>query len=186
MANVLFKKSLSLPTTFTPNTVYLIPSQADPNYLDIYVSNASGTSAKKIVTKDDINNIISQLSSALAFLIVADITERNALTLSENKLILVVDASADPTVNTGSALYAWKNDTSEWFKISENESLDVTLDWNSIQGRPTSTPAQIDQAVADSHTHANKAQLDKISEDVNGEFLYNGDYPLARLSASEW
>lgn len=181
-----FEKRLSLPASFTPNTVYLIPSSVDANYLDIYVSNSAGTSAKKIVTKDDINNILSQLSSALAFLIVADITERNALTLSENKLVLVTDASADPTVNTGSALYAWKNDTSEWIKISEYESLDVTLDWNSIQGRPASTPAQIDQAVADSHTHANKAQLDKITEDANGEFLYNGNYPLARLSVSEW
>lgn len=186
MASILFEKRASLPTTLNPNTIYLIPSQVDSSYLDIYVSDSTGTTAKKIVNKDDIDNIVNQLTSALALLIVNDITERNNLTLTKNRLVLVVDASADPTVNSGSALYAWKNDTSEWIKISEYESLDVTLDWNSIQGIPTSTPAQIDQAVANSHTHANKAQLDKISEDANGEFLYNGNYPLARLSVSEW
>lgn len=43
--------------------------------------------------------------------------------------------------------------------------MDVIVQWSSIQGRPTSTPTEIDQAVADSHTHANLTTINKISEE---------------------
>ena len=48
-------------------------------------------------------------------------------------------------------------------KIAEYESMDVVLQWNDIQGKPTSAVADIDDAVANRHSHANKALLDPIS-----------------------
>lgn len=58
---------------------------------------------------------------------VADITARNALAnLSAGDSVLVDDASADATVNTGWALYQWLS-AGVWRKIAEAESLDVTV-----------------------------------------------------------
>ncbi len=59
---------------------------------------------------------------------VADITARNALTGSaKNGLIVVLDASGDPTVESSTkkqATYVWNNDTTSWEKLAEQESLD--------------------------------------------------------------
>ena len=52
--------------------------------------------------------------------------------------------------------------------------MDLVLNWSSIVGGPTSTPAQIDEAVAAKHTHVNKNALDKVGEDVEGNFTYGG------------
>ena len=46
------------------------------------------------------------------------------------------------------------------------------VNWNVIVGRPNSAVADIDDAVAKKHAHANAAQLDKISE-VDGVMAYN-------------
>ena len=51
-----------------------------------------------------------------------------------------------------------------WQKIAEAESIDVTVTWDSISGKPSSTPAAIDQAVTDDHTHSNKTVLDAITD----------------------
>lgn len=57
--------------------------------------------------------------------IVADITERNALILSpsaKGSTAKVRDASADPTVESGWAVYSW--DGESWTKTAEGESLE--------------------------------------------------------------
>ena len=46
------------------------------------------------------------------------------------------------------------------------------VNWNVIVGRPNSAVADIDDAVAKKHAHANAAQLDKIGE-VDGVMAYN-------------
>jgi hypothetical protein len=42
-------------------------------------------------------------------------------------------------------------------------------DWDDLTNGPTSTPAQIDQAVTDSHTHSNKSALDLVSGTNTGD-----------------
>ncbi|MNG09211.1 hypothetical protein D3C84_926220 [compost metagenome] len=63
--------------------------------------------------------------------------------------------------------------------------MDVTLTWDAIQGRPTSTPAQIDSAVSQAHSHANKATLDKFSE-AGGLVRYNGAPIPAEWAGTNW
>ena len=48
------------------------------------------------------------------------------------------------------------------------------------------TGVEIDAAVADSHTHANKAVLDKIGEDASGTPTYNGVTLVSQWGATEW
>lgn len=66
----------------------------------------------------------SVLSGAVKY--VADISARDALAADQKGgLIVVIDASADSSVATGTAGYSW--DGSAWTKIFESESMDVSL-----------------------------------------------------------
>jgi len=103
----------------------------------------------------------SQLPSNFATncTIVATIAERDALTsVKVADRVLVKDATGDTSVTSGWAEYVY-DENSQWFKMSEGESMDLILDWSNVQNKPTSTTADIDQAVADSHTHNNNAVL---------------------------
>jgi hypothetical protein len=51
----------------------------------------------------------------------------------------------------------------------------VQLQWSDILGKPTSSVADIDDAVTKRHTHSNKTQLDLISENgTSGNLEYDG------------
>lgn len=174
MAQFQIFKETALPGTLVANGIYLITG-SNPNYVEMYVTDNAGVATRRIPTEADIQSLINASLSGLSALeVVADITARDALTLTENTQVLVLDASADPTVASGAATYVWDNANTTWVKISEAESLDVVLDWANIQNGPSSSPAAIDAAVANSHTHSNKTELDKIDEDGNGHMTYDG------------
>ncbi|MFU3311610.1 hypothetical protein ACM7MB_32660, partial [Pseudomonas aeruginosa] len=80
---------------------------------------------------------------------------------------------------------AWNPATSAWLKVAEYESMDVELNWDAINGRPTSTPAQIDTAVSQSHTHVNKSTLDKFGEE-SGLVRFNGQPIPAEWNGTAW
>lgn len=174
-------KETALPGTLVANGIYLVAPPGNPTALEIYVTNSAGSAVRHLPTLDEIQAMIDASASSPNF-VVADITERNALTPSNGSLALVLDASADATVDSGAATYVWRTSTTSWIKVSEAESLDMSLAWANITGRPTSSPAQIDATVAASHSHANKTQIDKIGED-GGAPTYDG-VPLVTGSAA--
>ena len=90
-----------------------------------------------------------------------------------NCFILVRDASGDSTVNKGSATYVFDASNQKFVKVSEHESMDLEFEWNTIKGRPESSPETIDEAVKNSK-HENIAVLDALSEDEEGQLLYKG------------
>ena len=79
---------------------------------------------------------------------VADIAERDALSgnLPDGALVTVLDASADPTVDSGPATYVW--DGSQFVKVAETEGLDQQVEWSDVNGRPSSAVPDIDDAVS--------------------------------------
>ena len=91
------------------------------------------------------------------------IEERDAID-SQNRYdsmrVMVMDASGDPTVVNGWAIYAWMSGEAKWEKIQEKEGIDLIIEWSTIQGKPTSSVVQIDDAVTKRHSHANKGILD--------------------------
>lgn len=67
---------------------------------------------------------------------VEDITERDSMgDLFVGKTVYVKDATGDDTVKKGGAYYIW--DGQAWLKTSESESLDIVLNWEAIEGKPT-------------------------------------------------
>lgn len=80
------------------------------------------------------DDLTQSVTIPAAFKWVQNITERDALTDEEKKSVIFVwDASADPTVATGSAQYIWRITSGEgvepvegsWVKVGEQESMDV-------------------------------------------------------------
>lgn len=205
MAKLKFFKVSSLPGTLQSNAIYFVDKSG--NRTDMYVTNNSGVafecSNEAMITaiimalRGSNNGLASldgtgkipeaqlpfTLNDATNFILVDDIAERDNLNLDKDTLVLVVDASADSTVTSGNALYGWRNDTSTWKKVAEFESLDIT--WSTIVGGPAVTAAQVETAVAQSHTHSNKAALDKIGEDGDGDVTYDGD-PVMKWSSTSW
>lgn len=67
--------------------------------------------------------------------VVADIAARDALTAFSGMHALVLDATADATVESGGAEYVYDGTT--WYKISELNDLDMVIDWSDIQNKPS-------------------------------------------------
>lgn len=87
------------------------------------------------------------------------------------KYASVVDASADPSVGSGSAFYKYSNGT--WVKVHESESNDIT--WDTLEGKPDISSEEFITLVNNSHAHANIGILNKFSADPEtGKLLYNG------------
>lgn len=188
MAQVRFYKVAILPGTLQPDAFYYVENGT---YAESYLTNSAGV-ARSVGNSAMINALISEAlanwsGSASSVQIVADIAARDTLiaSLDANAMILVIDASADPTVDSGSALYAYDATADQTYKIAEYESMDVVLQWADIVGGPSSTPSQIDNAVSLAHSHANKATLDLIGGDADG-MTYNGQGVTTRWATNNW
>lgn len=187
MSRLKIYRETALPGTLEANSVYLVAPAAEPALVEMYVTGASAGTVKRIIDKPMIETMISDAVSSIGGLeIVANIAERDAMTPAANTLVMVLDASADATVSGGAATYAYRSSDTSWTKISEAESMDVTLDWASISGKPTSSVANIDDAVTKRHTHPNKTELDKVGQDVEGNLTYNGSLPSTGWSSTGW
>ena len=176
----------ALPGVLEASTLYLVKS-ADATLLDLYVSSSNGLEARHIVSKTEIQSMVNTaVAGASNIFVVADIAARDALAPAVVTQAIVVSAVADPTVKLGAATYVYDPVGDAWQKIAEHESMDMTLSWADIVGRPTSTVAEIDDAVGKRHAHANSATLDKFAQDGNGQVTYDGKNIHVYLSSDQW
>lgn len=188
MASFKASKVTTLPGTLVADTIYFVQNG---NYAECYVTNAAGV-AKMIGNTLMIQQIAdaritAQLANINMMEYAADITARNALTAgaTHNLLVFVANATGDATVASGAATYFWRQSNASWTKVAEFESMDLSLTWANISGKPSSTAGQIDAAVASAHSHTNKAQLDLISE-AAGTMTYNGQPVASNWAATDW
>lgn len=187
MATYQIFKETALPGTLQPHSIYLIAPAARPDFVEMYVTGALAGTVKRVIDSAHVQSMIDAAMSGIGGLaVVDDIAARDALTPTSNVQVLVLDASADPTVVGGTATYVYRLSNTTWYKVSESESMDLALTWASITGGPSSSPAQIDSAVAAVHTHTNKTQLDKVGEDGNGNLTYNGALPKISWASEAW
>lgn len=177
-----FYKVNTLPGTLANDSIYAVMSGSN---CELYVTSSTGV-AKAVFSTSLTDAAIDAKIAALNVLIkVATIAARNALTLTANAMVLVVDATADGTVTAGAALYFYNHATTSFTKVAEYESMDVVTTWASISGKPTSSAAAIDAAVTASHTHTNLAVLAALT-DVSGVIKYNGVAIGANWSQTDW
>lgn len=189
MSSVNIYKETVLPGTLQSNSVYLIAPASDVNHVEVYVTGKTPDVVRRTINKSDVELMIDAAGTGSGtnnLTIVSTIAERDALTLTQNTFVLVTDATGDPTVTSGAALYIWNNTNQTYTKISEYESMDLTINWSDIQGKPTSSPSAIDTAVSNSHTHSNKTELDKIGQDLDGNLTYNGSSVKIAWDLTQW
>lgn len=111
--------------------------------------------------------------------IVENIAERDLIASKiPGDRCIVLDATADPTVQQGGAEYIWMPakgaEAPYWRKLTEEESQDVILQWESIIGKPEQPVAKIDEAALLAHAHDNKSLLDSLDKDENGRLTIGG------------
>jgi len=235
---IAINKVTALPAVLEASSLYFVLQSATDTISEAYITdidgNAKGIGNTAFITAVATAVFNQQNASNNAFEIAPDIASRDALAanFSGNRLVLVTDASNDSTVSNGSALYSWDQAIGTFDKLTEFESLDVVITWDSITDGPTSTPAMVDAAVAatvanagaaaanasglanlqqtvDEHwneveelidvadqnsegvasnttlaTHANRTQLDLISEDESVP-TYNGQ-KIIRQGSEDW
>lgn len=87
----------------------------------------------------------------------------------------VTDASGDPTVHKGFAVYRYSNGI--FTKIYEGEMMDpdlgIIFDWDQIVNKPTSSTTDIDAAVAQKHEHPNMETLNALSSTADESGVIN-------------
>lgn len=163
-----FRKVTALPSVYEGSTMYMVADSVNASLFEMYLSSSDGLSVRHLLNKSEIQTMIStSVAGSIAGMgtmsVVSNIAARDALAPATTSMALVLDATADTSVAVGAATYVYDAATTTWIKVAEYESMDVVLQWGNIVGRPTSTPAQIDAAVTNSHTHANKPVLDGLS-----------------------
>ena len=174
----------ALPSTITPSTMYILKTPTSA-IAEVYFSNNDGSVLVPGITEQFItDSFASLLASGMGQIeIVENINERNRANKNGNCLIMVIDATGDEFGSIGTVLYLYRAINSSYFRVSSfdgtndaiNGGTGGTIWWDTIQGRPTSTPEQIDQAVADSHTHSNKSVLDRIGVTADGVLTVDGN-----------
>ena len=174
-----------------PHAIYIVGPAANPDHCELYVTSTTGASIRRIINTADVQTMIGNAISGGSNInkIVDNIAARDSLAKTDMMQVYVVTASGaggDPSVASGGAMYMWRASNSSWIKLYEAESLDIQQTWNALSGKPTSTPAQIDAAVAASHGHANMTQLNKIGEDGSGNLTYGGSLPKIAWSGVDW
>lgn len=186
MATYSIYKETTLPGTLQSHSIYLIAPTARPDFVEMYVTGASASTVKRVIDSAQVQSMIDATVAGVSNLeVVANIAARNALNPTKNIQVLVLDATGDATVSSGAATYVYRFSTTSWIKISEAESQDVVLQWANIQNKPTSSVADIDDAVTKKHSHVNKTELDKVGES-GGYFTYNGSKPVIDWTSSAW
>ena len=178
---------LALPETLAPETIYLVKTGTE---LTLTVTGATGAVVATTVSKADVNTAIStaigalDMSNSVEF--AANIAARDAMSLTKSAFVYVADATADESVTAGAAMYLYDSTNETWHKVTEYESLDLVLSWDNVTGKPSSSVADIDDAVTKRHSHANMAVLDLLTA-PDGKLLYNGEDVGGVISnGNEW
>lgn len=175
-----------LPGVLAPQAVYFVAPVGKPNYVEVYVTNADGSAARRVLNEADITALISaQVSAVSQIQVVADIAARDALAPSSTVYVYVRNATGDATVTAGGATYLFDVANTAWVKVSESESMDLSLSWAAISGKPSSSAANIDDAVTKRHSHANMTELNKVGE-AGGELTYSGVQVKTEWSSNGW
>lgn len=177
-------RSTSLPLSPAErhkNCMYLVKPEGS-TVIDLYVVDANGNAFSNFNEPRFAGLFEKYARSLQTFNIAANIAERDALELAQNTLIFVLDATQDPSVPSGSALYFFMKESGVYVKVFQS----VGVDWDYIHGKPTSTAEQIDQAVISSHNHENMTVLNAI--DATGDVLFYKDTPVTKylVGSSDW
>lgn len=187
MPQLRFYAVAQLPNTLEPDSFYFVENG---DYAESYLTSSNGTPrlvGNTLMIGEIIAEEAGNWGGSDRVTIVDDIPARDALAsgVGTNLMVMVLDASADSTVDKGSAMYVYQLSADAWHKVSEYESMDLVLSWDTLQGRPASSPQEIDTSVEQAHEHANAAVLEKL-DDTGGVLTYKGTPLRTPWETKDW
>jgi hypothetical protein len=178
----------AMPKEPVASSIYAVKG-VNATEANLYLVGTNPTDVRHLITAQEVDSKIADANKANAEMITAaDIAERDKMELTQNQLVLVLDASADATVAKGKAVYFFTFADKTWTKIYEFEGMDVVLQWADIQNKPKSKIEDIDLAAERAVAHketveaidvltatltGNQKILAGISEDADGFLSYN-------------
>ena len=156
----------AIPATPEANSIYYTPG-ADGE-LVVTVTGNTGAVVYSTLTEADVLAAIAAAGIIQQEVIATPtIATRDALTLTANALVMVGDATADPSVTTGGAFYFFEMATGLFTLTSRLEDLNLIINWGDIQNIPAAVTA--------------------LGTDVDGDITYNGDKIIGMYFESvEW
>ena len=173
-ASFVIERVSAQPATLVDNTLYIERAAGTTEAVLTFVG-TSPTSVAKVYSSTqahaDIATAIAEAKSVFIFDTYAALTA--AVKPKVSSIGYVKSAGGDPAAKTPSALYVFDIATATWSLLPTGGAAD-SIDWDKIIGRPTSTVAAIDAAVAASHSHGNKAVLDALAVDGQNRLTYSG------------
>ena len=114
-------------------------------------------------------------TSAGVIAVVDDLSGRDAIMDPRvGYFCFVKDASNDPQVASGFALYIYQDALHGWARVVDASVLDIVLSWAKLIDKPQSTVENIDDAVIKKHAHQNESLLSNFSENDSGTLLFKG------------
>jgi len=120
-------------------SIYTIPIDNAPTLNSNNLVSSGGVYSVLLAKADLIDGLIplSQIPPLGTTRTYANIAARNADTnLTGVAFGYVLDASADPAVGSGSAVYFNNNGTS-WVLVSDQNELNLVVSWSNVTGKPT-------------------------------------------------
>lgn len=181
-----------LPTPREVDTLYVVvtPGKADAKLVFIGSDPAAEYGVIDSIAVDQVVEAALDGRSSIYFRnTYTDMVARKPI---ENGLIYVLDTTDDPMGGTGaSGVYLYNKASDSFQNFPGTGGTGPTqVQWAQVLGKPVSTPAQIDKAVTDSHVHANKVVLDRVTEDAQQKLLYRGlpvsEPPTVKFLGSNW
>lgn len=97
------------------------------------------------------------------------------------KLVMVLDATSDPSVDEGWAIYRRTKDEAYfdllrgWEKVSEQEAINIDLHWENVKDKPTSSIPAIDQMIRKAHVHVGLKALHALDV-AKADSIFDHDY----------
>lgn len=186
-----FEKVLALPSTYTPNTIYLVKNPASSEYISFYISGENGDTIYKLPDTSTINKYFyNSLNSQ--FLIITDLSEMYNTQMTQGLIGMawVLDTTGDDNTNGLPAPYIFvPNGTGgNWYCLFNINYIQNNVEWSWLQNGPKSSPQEIDAMVA--WWKASSSTISSIEDDwneviseigPNNLFTYNNEEVLLQI-----
>ena len=180
----------TLPGTLVANGLYFVKDPINSDRMELHVADKNALATRRVPTMQDIEDEIqAAIANVSSVDYQADIAARDAQSYGANSLVYVVDSTADTNVDTGGALYFYTKSNDTFTKVAEFESMDLVITWATLDGKPTSSVASIDDAVTKRHLHSNLADLEDLAITAEGALSVRGviiDGKIPLTTPAEW
>ena len=178
-----------LPAFPVANAMYIVKDKTRPDKANVVFTGKTTQDSASLLTFDDIDTIVvDKITEALqtnqGIRVYQTYDDMMGVVPEINIFAYVRDNTGGPGDPAGPASYIYEKAQDTWIPISTGSA---TVAWDSILGRPTATPSQIDQAVSMAHSHPNQAVLDKLSSNPEGLLTFDGQaVSNVVLTTTDW